>query len=759
MRSTHPVWLGLAIFAFAGVATISVSTSRSSAADPSPPSPPAEEEGNPVPPATEGGKAAKILQNIDWDELVRQSNVAPFEVNPGATTEAETHAKFVAWTKIRLLDPELERLKGDPNEAALRTLFERATGFFTSREPPSLDDGAIKQLIEQVKGPVRRPCLDYLCAAILEELGRTDPADQAYRYSADAAADSGLPSICRLYAAGVLLLRAEHFKDGDRGAAEKKFLALFAENLADTPVDDEDLRHTLVAHLGGTIDQARVGREHQCIDLYEKSTLPEWARLAMIGQTEMQWAYRLGGQDVFDARKKDRNSAAAESKKAKQALARSWELNPKSPYAAQNLIIGVGRGGRADPAELRKWLDRSLAAECDFELAFKNYFWSWRDTDQSELPDLLATGRACADTGRFDTELPTMFNLALCEAACSLSDWRTFFTRPAISKPLLEVRQKRVAKAAGGPDETEQLEQLAFEAWLTGDDALAARSIAPLSKSGRLPFLYAPVRFNAYLLSVDPEIALRDGALRGGPHAADYKRAVAELSAGQASAAIGDFQKAQPDEDPYARPLVDADLELAKFAERFAGGDWTPLPAGHRLCWAVQDGEWNWRPGVKRIRFTCSEHMGRTFFRGALGADFELRGHLNASRPSRRPGGVTFYCGHTPVGAGVDATDATAIQVFCDDERALLVQYVPEEKMGGVNGSKTVSFPKETTFLYRVHAGKISFSIGDKELLHEKELPEGEPTGEGAFGIGALGYGDGSFGEVWGLEARVVTAQ
>jgi hypothetical protein len=60
----------------------------------------------------------------------------------------------------------------------------------------------------------------------------------------------------------------------------------------------------------------------------------------------------------------------------------------------------------------------------------------------------------------------------------------------------------------------------------------------------------------------------------------------------------------------------------------------------------------------------------------------------------------------------------------------------------------------DTPFVFRREGDKISFSIGDREIIKGESISEDSPSGERAWGLGVLGQGKGATSLVWGLEAR-----
>ncbi len=687
----------------------------------------------------------------DWNKLMQATHTAPISIPEGSRTTDQVVREYYEWTKKRALDPELEKLKGAPTEAALRPLFEMAVLHFAYLDVSPLSADTLASLAAQLEGSDRRPGLDYIFAQVLWENGRREPALHGFQMTADAPADPTLPALYRLAAQARRLSYSDNFHKGDHAAIEKKYWELFAQNLAETP-DDVELRQIVQWHLGDPIMGPRWNREQQYIEHYKKSALPEWARLTMIGQAEMQWGWRIVGHGWRDPSKKQQESNEDHLKKARAALECAWQLRPDIPYAAHQMVVVVGRQG-ADVAELRLWLDRTIAAQCDYPQVFVNYLNFIKPRENGTFATMLAFGRACAETRRFDIGLTSIYSESLREIGSELEDWSVLYKNPAVAKLLLETDRQRRAKIVGNRWENTECTGDALDAWLAQDFAQASAALAQIRGKDGSILVDAYTASGAKRLGVDANLALRDAALRSAPQRDEYAKAVSALKASHGAEAKDHLEKVYAEADVFTKPLLDADKRLVEFTDGFATDQWTSMPESDRFCWSVLDGGWAWRTQNKRLRLTSPWQFGRSTFRGDLGANYELRGHFTVSRPSSRSGGLMILCGHSALGAGEDAATWWSVKIWATKEDQISVEFA-QHYWGQKEGVQYVPWGKDLPFTFRRSQGKVSFSIGDKELIHDRSLPDEAFAGPGAAGFGIIGEGDGSFAEVWGLEAR-----
>ena len=91
---------------------------------------------------------------------------------------------------------------------------------------------------------------------------------------------------------------------------------------------------------------------------------------------------------------------------AQTYLVKAYELDPTRPEAATAMIT-VAMGGYAAPGETeRLWFDRAVAAQMDWPQAYSHLMWSIRPRWGGSHEQMFEFGIECAQTERFDTDVP-----------------------------------------------------------------------------------------------------------------------------------------------------------------------------------------------------------------------------------------------------------------------------------------------------------------------------------------------------------------
>jgi hypothetical protein len=123
---------------------------------------------------------------------------------------------------------------------------------------------------------------------------------------------------------------------------------------------------------------------------------------------------------------------------ARTHLVKSWQLNPNDPAPAAEMIT-VCMGESEETDTMRAWFDRSVAAQFDYYAAYKNLLWGLRPRWLGNFADLLAFGRECAATGRYDTGVPYELVRAAMAVSSDSEDPKSVFNDAGLDAELLKV--------------------------------------------------------------------------------------------------------------------------------------------------------------------------------------------------------------------------------------------------------------------------------------------------------------------------------
>lgn len=164
------------------------------------------------------------------------------------------------------------------------------------------------------------------------------------------------------------------------------------------------------------------------------ANVPEWIREFGQGRGCLRaaWMARTGGwsDEVPEAGWAGWRQNLA---KAREHLTKAWELNPRDPAAAAYMIeVAMGDGG--DKQEMRRWFDRSVAAEVDCWEAYRSLMWALRPRWHGSHQEMLQFADECLRTGRFDTCVPYYYLMTVDEISSEERDHKAIYRRPEIDR-------------------------------------------------------------------------------------------------------------------------------------------------------------------------------------------------------------------------------------------------------------------------------------------------------------------------------------
>lgn len=216
----------------------------------------------------------------------------------------------------------------------------------------------------------------------------------------------------------------------------------------------------------------------QLSDAISQSAWPEWVKKSLQGSIEIKWAWAVrGGGWAFKVPTDAWKGFGEHIGKAQALLESAWTLRPDRPEAAAKMIT-VLMAQSAPVLKLREWFDRATAAQFDYIPAYQSlmgaYGQRWGGT--SEL--VLEFGKACAATGRFDTEVPSQLVHACRRVAVEQANARAVFSHASVKSAVGEYAKGVLAQT--GPDASSlrsQAGRAAIAAWFADDAALAAQAL------------------------------------------------------------------------------------------------------------------------------------------------------------------------------------------------------------------------------------------------------------------------------------------
>lgn len=647
---------------------------------------------------------------------------APIPQLPRARLAVDVEADNQKWAQRTLIAPFKARLKGEPWNAAATEFVEHALIYWAdlnlaTRQPGSLPQEGKKVLAAGCKDPLvlyfhgvvqfattgewRAGFSEMEEALKLAEADKACPRALAHfiaRDLGDRAEKSGRPM--KDTALKVADWVAQEWKDGSYLPGEEPLF---------------------VHHEMGRWKHFFPEAPETMNAAYKSAPLPEWARTTLtamlINTQEHNWKNRNPGKN----RPPD---IVALSTSAYDSFAKAWELNPAEPWAAAEAMRFTHNKDKAakEPSR-REWFDRAVTAQFDLEAAYRYRIQTIRSSTGS-IEHLLAFGRACLETRRFDTIVPSYLNVVALSIGRQTNNPRAFFQRPDVAKPLIALCLSKLREDSPRVWRDFWSSWLAIYAWLGGEPLHAERALAEL-KGGLHP---EAASLLARMQLDEPTLRGEVAIVRAGE--SDRLGVVRRnLEAGErdtAISAIGILRKAA---GPEAAALLDGLQQRVEFEDEFAKGGWVKLKIpDHLKGWTVVSGKWDAQGG--EILLTGHDGEALLLAPGCVGNHYEIRGE------------VSFKCGTDccrafGVMSGYVATDH--LVAISTDQFGKNTQ---NARIWGMMGRRIPNAPEpasalkpENKFYSRVNGQLLTFELNGTKHFDDYQFEYTRFRLEGRFGF------------------------
>lgn len=677
-----------------------------------------------------------------------------------AMLEKDYQAEQRAWARRMLLAPAQERWKSQPWAAEASALIESA---LEQAEKEFLDPHALSPLANQFrelmqKAPDEPLVLVFGARAVLEVTDSwrepTPPLEKVLSRSFQE-----LGGALECLALHTRWLAAE--KDGvNKDAIASRWAQAAIRSLGDGSYDEAThvvlLRQHLV--LMNTVDFTQPGPLEGYGKAVEAAALPDWLKLTLrgIAEKELGWVKRSSGwaDRVTDQQWK---GFAEHLKSARELLGQAARLRPDRPEAATSMIA-VAMGESVDPSEIRAWFDRAVGAQFDYQPAYTSLLWAYRPRWGGSHERMLAFGKACAETRRYDTRVPSLLMTAAMNITEEIYSPQPVFRHDQVRAAISTLSRGYLEAAAAAPPLTRHLRQsdAALCAWLADDDALAAQALAAAG-----PRLHRGTRSRLH------EMFLHESLLRAEVEAdtGAYGEAVRAAASPAPDAKVEDIHAAFLKVDE--KGLSDDALEYVREAREFTGlqkaveaGGWVSLPFRRHLTAFLQPEEGDWsvdKEGCLVSRGT-DHPRSRLLLRVPLGPDIEMKGEIALDMPA----GVQrsrFGHGFGPLLHWLpDCVNGLRVMIIPirGDQAATKAWCASPDK-----STRSVDFRLQewNTFSVRTAGGKITYEVNGRTVATRDDMARlGLEVEAGLIGFNSYRMPPGSTARVRNVSLRKINA-
>lgn len=459
-------------------------------------------------------------------------------------------------------------------------------------------------------------------------------------------------------------------------------------------------------------------KEDETTRILNDSRAAPWLKDTILGQFERDAAWEARGSGYADTVTEDGWKGFKEHlAKASRHFAAAWKANPDVPFAAERMI-GITMGGAGiDGIDVREWFDRATAACFDYQPAYDALLWAYRPRWGGSHALMIAFGKACANTRRYDTAVPTRLYKAVGAVGSELPNPSALHDDPEICRMTVEIEKGMKPYAKTDSEKHYALSFGTCNAFLARDYALAANyykrlngpilpkaesalmsyGIPPFEWRGRLAMQSDPVESNSLQRA---ETAYRKGELASSQ--AIYQRLL-KLPAVASKA--------------DALTLIRHRLAAIAVEQRFAKGDWVSLSdEEHQLLWITDTGRpWEaLEDGILSVHNNKNWSISRVYLNARVGLDFELRARLDnpADLAGSQFGAVIGYWpGHTGFATAVCGVTRGKPM----EKGAALVPFSYDTTKG--NPPVPLELKPDSMIRIRSLNGKLTLWVDEKEIL------------------------------------------
>jgi hypothetical protein len=380
--------------------------------------------------------------------------------------------------------------------------------------------------------------------------------------------------------------------------------------------------------------------------------------------------------------------------------------------------------------EMRRWFDRTLLAQLDYDPAWKDLLWGLRPRWYGSHQAMLALGTTALNTKRFDTDVPRIFFRAAIdvESELKLPAGQRIFNRKDVWPNLQQMYEGYIAEPSRVADREGWRSTYVAVAYLAGKLDVAASQLEALHWQPLTRYLCG---WGADLSLVPLEVAARTGPLAKRIETAETARYGGDLDA-----ALQAYAELAVAAEGRARAFVLDRLATLKLEQGLQRGGWVDfLPADESLSgWKSLRGECRRLPdGALEVKSGKDGHL--LYSRARVGPEFEARGVFEVAHTSDQ----AFQAGLTMGLPDLESSGWCAFRL-----------------RRGPAGRDTISFSQgwdrrqvsspapldgtTNTFHFRLQGGRISATVNGKELFQQVKPPKNTSLPDGDAFVGLGGY-------------------
>lgn len=214
----------------------------------------------------------------------------------------------------------------------------------------------------------------------------------------------------------------------------------------------------------------------EAVEAREALAADPWLLHMLRGDTAIAAGFRARGTGWADS-VTDEGWAELDRrmKEAGEHYLRAWEADPTRPEAAASMIQVCKVGEPPDERTARDWFDAAVALEMNYAGAYGQYLDYLHPKWAGGLAEMIAFGKECAATKRYDTIVPYYFITGVSRAAADTIGLDQVWRDPDLYDLAMETLEGLASSPTFAVDPGRFISARAGIAWASGDVEEASR--------------------------------------------------------------------------------------------------------------------------------------------------------------------------------------------------------------------------------------------------------------------------------------------
>jgi hypothetical protein len=494
------------------------------------------------------------------------------------------------------------------------------------------------------------------------------------------------------------------------------------------PSDQAEVGEILIGGWANNFFTRNAGEVVNAVEAQGKSF--RWLALTLRGEMEIDRAWAARGDGYADSvGEKNWEGFRSHLVLARKALTQAWRLEPKLPLAPCRMMsVALGQ---SSIGEMRRWFDRTVAAQIDYPGAWNAMRWGLRSRWYGDRDAMLAFGVTALNTHRYDTDVPRVFfDSALdIESESKLNPGQRIFEFHRVWPHVQEMYEGYIA-ATTNDCQRGWRSTYAVVASLSQSYDIAAQQFAAMN--------WQPVTENFKDWRVDLSLLPPEIKARTGPHAVLVAKAEARRKLNLTADALAIYRTlAATNLDELTRTFVLDRLTTLELEAKLHAGEWVNfLPTTTNLVgWQIERGKFQLQPDGS-LQVAADENGHLIYSRAHPGTELEVRGKFDVVSSSTK----SFQAGIVMGLPQFDSMNWYAFRMKRTPDEGDIATFSQHWIKRQIQTPFNFDSSTNIAFHFRLQSGLVTASINERTVFTQVPPPQNSyvSTNEFLLGLGAF---------------------